>query len=619
MKKRWTIPLLLVILAASSLFLLKKQELTPEQRIEDTLLAQVNAFSSFISDSLETAVVAGAPGKELRRLLLGARLRYKKFEWAAEYFTGSVTRMVNGPPVEEVTTAGPLVQAFQPAGLQVIGELVFPYDPANNAKLMGQLKKLEASCAAYQAYYAHIPIAAWQVFDASRLEVFRVMTLGITGFDDAASLNCMAESAAALQSVKECLAFYIRKKGDSGLSRDLAAAIGFLRQSPGFDSFDRAAFLTRYANKVTSGILLLQQRLQIPEIRYARLLRQNAKTLFDTGAFDPDALCPGPGYHTTKSRILLGEKLFHDPIFSATGTRSCASCHQPAKAFTDGLVKNLRLDGKGRLRRNTPTLLGAALQASLFYDLRASGLEEQVHDVVSDAAEMHGSLLRTAARLSGDSTYRTLFAKVYPGSGAGVDTLEIMNALACYVRSLTGLRSRFDDYMRGDTSALSATEIKGFNLFMGKARCATCHYMPLFNGTRPPKYILSDAEVLGVPAAADGGTLDPDPGWYGVTGIEATRHAFKTPTVRNAAETAPYMHNGVFRTLKQVLDFYNDGGGRGMGLRVHNQTLSADSLHLSDKEIAEIIAFIGSLDSRRPPRQPAAQPALSMPMNSSKR
>jgi cytochrome c peroxidase len=621
LKKRWTIPLFVALAAAYAFFSLhKKKELTPEQRIENTVLSQVHAFRSFISDSLGAAVTAGLPAKQLQRLFLQARLRYKRFEWAAEYFTGSVTRFVNGPPVEEVTTAGPLVQAFQPAGLQVIEGLLFPYRPADSARIRAQLKKLERSCAAYQAYYTHVPIASWQVFDATRLEVFRVMTLGITGFDDPASLNCMNESATALQSVKDALSFYIRQGRDSGLSGELTGAIRFLKDSPGFDSFDRAAFITGYANKVSAGILGLQKQLHIPEIRYQRLLRQDAKTLFDTGAFDADARSPGPGYRTTRSRVSLGERLFHDPVFSATGTRSCASCHQPVKAFTDGLVTNTRLDGKGRLRRNTPTLLAAALQASLFYDLRASGLEEQVHDVVSDPGEMHGSLVRAAALLSGDSSYRKLFAKAYPAGGQTIDTLEITNALACYVRSLTGLDSRFDDYMRGDTGALSAREIKGFNLFMGKAGCGTCHYMPLFNGTQPPKYIRSDAEVLGVPATADGSTLDSDPGWYAVTGVEATRHAFKTPTVRNAAETAPYMHNGVFRTLKEVLDFYNEGGGRAMGLKVDNQTLAADSLHLSETEIAEIIAFIRSLDSRRPPQQlAAAQPALSMPMNSSKR
>jgi cytochrome c peroxidase len=133
---------------------------------------------------------------------------------------------------------------------------------------------------------------------------------------------------------------------------------------------------------------------------------------------------------------------------------------------------------------------------------------------------------------------------------------------------------------------------------MGKAKCGTCHYMPLFNGTLPPKYFASDAEVIGVPASPADTAIDPDPGWFNIIRIASFKHAFKIPTVRNAARTAPYMHNGVFATLEDVMDFYNDGGGAGHGLRVANQTLSSDSLHLTQTEIKEVIAFIKSLNSR---------------------
>src|SRR5690606_28292275 len=128
--------------------------------------------------------------------------------------------------------------------------------------------------------------------------------------------------------------------------------------------------------------------------------------------------------------------------------------------------------------------------------------------------------------------------KAFP---AKVDKLikpdEVSNALASYVRSLTKLNSRFDEYMRGNESALSKKELKGFNLFMGKAKCATCHFIPLFNRITPPKYVGSETEVLGVPAALTDSTLDPDPGYYSVIGIASYNHAFKIPTVRNINKT----------------------------------------------------------------------------------
>lgn len=601
MKKVWLLSLLLLTLIGYSLFTLKSERLPPEKRVERTIVEQVDSLSAFTARSFLPAVESGkANAEELQKYFLYARLLYKQFEWAAEYFTGSTSLFVNGPPVQELTVAGPLVQAFNPAGLQVIEALLFPrYDTADKQMLRVQLQGLASSCAAYRAYYTHIPIADWQIFDAAKLEVFRILTLGITGFDDPLTLHSMDESAVSLSSLSRVLTPYAHKGRDGGLISLIDSAAAYLRMHPDFDTFDRAAFIIHFGNRITAQITDLEKTLHIPEIRYNRLLRQDAKTLFDTGAFDADAYAPGPGYDLSPARIALGKKLFYDPRVSGTGTRSCASCHQPEKAFTDGLVTNTNIHGTNPLPRNTPTLLNAALQASLFYDLRASSLEEQVRDVVSNKQEMHGSLGELAERLSKDSVYRPLFTRAFPGSSTQpVDTFEIMNAIGSYVRSLAGLSSRFDRYMRGDAHALSRDEVNGFNLFMGKAKCATCHYLPLFNGTVPPKYTISDAEVIGVPAKRHGTAIDPDPGWYDIVKIASFLHAFKTPTVRNAARTAPYMHNGVFGTLDELMEFYNDGGGKGMGLDVKNQTLAPDSLHLTPPEIRDIIAFIGSLNSR---------------------
>jgi cytochrome c peroxidase len=173
-----------------------------------------------------------------------------------------------------------------------------------------------------------------------------------------------------------------------------------------------------------------------------------------------------------------------------------------------------------------------------------------------------------------------------------------MNAIGSYVRSLVFLNSRFDAYMRGDGQALAAGEIRGFNLFMGKAKCGTCHYMPLFNGTFPPRYMKIETEVIGVPDKPGSAIVDADPGRFAIVPTESFRHAFKTTTIRNAARTAPYMHNGVFLTLEQVLDFYNKGGGTGLGMKLPNQTLPFDKLDLSRQEQDDIIAFIRSLDSK---------------------
>jgi cytochrome c peroxidase len=211
-------------------------------------------------------------------------------------------------------------------------------------------------------------------------------------------------------------------------------------------------------------------------------------------------------------------------LLSGTGTRSCASCHQADKAFTDGLVKEAALDGQGLVKRNTPTLFNAAFQSAQFADMRANSLEGQLRDVIESKPEMHSSLKQVSERLSNDTVYRRLFAAVYPqAEKSGPGQKEITMALTAYVRTLSVLNSRFDAYMRGNPAAMNTDEVNGFNLFMGKARCGTCHYMPLFNGALPPSYTKTDAEVIGVPAGLKGTKIDDDRGRNAITHATAQR------------------------------------------------------------------------------------------------
>jgi len=374
-------------------------------------------------------------------------------------------------------------------------------------------------------------------------------------------------------------------------------ALSFLSSNADFATFDRAEFILKYCNALTIGISDLQRDLKLVPLKYNRLLNQDAKTLFDTNAFNVNAYSPDMSSFATTQKIALGKKLFYDPMLSGNGKRSCASCHQPGRAFTDGLVKNIQFGSGGKLARNTPTLINAALQAGQFYDLRVNSLENQAHDVVQNALEMYGSIIASAQTLWKDSIYKMLFLTAFPkGDRTSIDTSEVMNAIGSYVRSLTFLNSRFDQYMRGDREAITTDERNGFNLFMGKAKCATCHYPPLFNGTFPPRYMKTEVEVIGVPESISENRLDPDSGRYNIIKSPSLLHAFKIPTVRNVSLTGPYMHNGVFTTLEQVIDFYDKGGGSGLGLDVENQTLPADKLNLSAKEKGELIGFLKSLD-----------------------
>jgi cytochrome c peroxidase len=577
----------------------REKPVIPEKEISRSLLTKIDSFDSVCNRLKLSAGSASMDQTILQQTFLQCRLAFKKIEWAAEYFEPVTARTINGPPVQEVEISG---QVIEPSGLQIIENLLFPdFDTTRKRNLLKQIEILQQGCDRYRKRFKNIDILDWQVFDAAKLEVFRIETLGITGFDNPLSKKSMQESAAAMDGVQNALGYYENKTDTLKLMERLSRATAYLSDHPAFDQFNRMEFIIDYANPVTEDISDLETKLNIHVIRYNRLLNQDARTLFDKGAFNVNAYAPDHSSFISNEKVELGRMLFSDPILSGTGKRSCQSCHQPGKAFTDGLAKNTVIGQDELLERNTPTLINAALQPALFYDSRVNTLEDQSVNVVQSSKEMHGSMVMSVKRLWLDQKYRQMFLKAFPNEDkTRIDTFEVMNAIGSYIRSLVLLNSRFDEYMRGDRSQINADEINGFNLFMGKAKCATCHYMPLFNGTFPPRFARIETEVIGVPETMKENKIDPDLGRYAIIKVESYKHAFKTSTVRNAALTAPYMHNGVFNTLEQVLDFYNKGGGAGLGIKIENQTLPFDSLSLTQKEQGDIIAFIRSLTSRLP-------------------
>jgi cytochrome c peroxidase len=224
-------------------------------------------------------------------------------------------------------------------------------------------------------------------------------------------------------------------------------------------------------------------------------------------------------------------------------------------------------------------------------------LQDVVLEVLANEKEMNSSAGEAVKKIRHSIKYQQLFKQAYERTDNSITEKNIAGSIAMYLRTLISYNAHFDKYMRGEKDKMTATEIKGFNLFMGKARCGTCHYAPLFNGSKPPSYYYQESEVLGVPSAPDTlhAQLDEDPGRIIFLKKEFLAHAFKTPTLRNIAVTAPYMHNGVYKTLEEVIDFYNRGGGRGMGIPLPNQTLPADKLQLTKKEKQQLKAFLLTL------------------------
>lgn len=542
---------------------------------------------------LQHLVEEGATQKQLQNQFLKAHQSYKRVESISEYYFPTVSKAINGPALDEYEYDDGIT--IPPAGLQVIEEYFFQvYDKNTKNELLKEIGILNANLVRLESISKTNELTDSAVFDAMRLEVFRIITLGITGFDSPIAQNSLPETKTSLETIEKQLAIYGENEQNSQTLKILKEGKDYLNKNSKFNEFDRAYFIKKYLNPLSKAIYKTQLDLKIPFFKENRGLKVTAQTLFERNAFDAEAFSGFPDYKTTKEKIELGKLLFNDPVLSGNNTRSCASCHHSDKAFTDGLEKAVTLDGKQMVKRNTPTLSNIAFQRNFFYDSRVNYLEDQAVAVITNENEMHGSLEKSASDLKKSKKYATLFGKAFPNKE--ITAFTIKNALASYIRSLSNYDSRFDGYMRGEEK-MNLDEIAGFNLFAGKAKCATCHFIPLTNGTVPPNFDKSESEVLGVPGKDK--KIDGDLGKFDLTKAEVNRHSFKTPTIRNIALTAPYMHNGVFKTLEEVVDFYDGGGGSGLGFNLPNQTLPGDKLNLTPLEKKQLITFMKTLTDKK--------------------
>jgi cytochrome c peroxidase len=449
------------------------------------------------------------------------------------------------------------------------------------------------------------------LFDAMRHEIARVVSLGLAGFDATVTHDGALESAEALEGIADALQPYraVLGRGHPAVLRALdvrlAAAIAYLRTNGDFEQLDRASFIARFANPLAHALADAQRSLGIDAPPKPRAWSARAASLFDANALDPAFFASTDAPRPTPEIVTLGRELFFDRSLSGDGSRSCATCHVPERAFTDGRARALLLPGHGKVSsgrnggpRNTPTLLNAGLQPTLFMDNRVRTLEDQATDVLGSPGEMGGSLKSAAETLRKRPELADLFARAFGGAkDTALSARTLRLALAAYVRSLVAMRSRFDRAIAGDLGAMSDEERRGFNVFMSKAKCGTCHFAPLFNGATPPVLWESEPEVIGAPrhAGSRRAEIDPDSGRFNVRRIDRHLYAFRAPTLRNVELTAPYMHNGVFRTLEEVVDFYDGGGGHGLGIALPQQTLPTDSLHLTSSEKRSLIAFLETL------------------------
>ncbi|MDN3656759.1 cytochrome c peroxidase [Ferruginibacter paludis] len=609
----FSIAALLVITAG---FQTKQNE--SAKKITENYLVEKNELFNRTTELNSLVSVGGKSTKRsveaIKLKLRECRLAYKKIEWVLSYYYPHVANLFNGPDIMEEEDPG----EFEPAhGLQVIENILLSGDKPDSAalhKLTNELTWLPRSVASLSEAVTRISGSPnGEILAAIKYELIKITVLGFTEYDNPVQKNYLNESITALTSVKENLKMFdeqvslpLRKKSDSLFQQ----AIEYIQRNNDNVKFNRLAFITTYYQPLSVLIDDYAAELKTVYNSYNQYIDISEKSVFDLPSFS--GFLNNKNDPLLSARIDLGKKLFFDPLLSGNLQRSCASCHNPEKGFTDGLAKSISFDDPGKtLLRNAPGLINVCMQTTFFHDSRERTLEAQISSVIKNPAELNGNYPHIISLLNQSNTYQYMFAKAFPADNP-VTQGHIAQSIADYERSLSGFNSNFDQYVAGNTKKLTASEINGFNLFMGKARCGSCHFVPLFSGLLPPLYNSSEFEVIGILENSNFNkpVLDADKGIGALTGRQHQMYGFKVPGLRNAALTAPYMHNGSLKTLEEVLLFYNKGGAAGLGVPISNQTLPSGSLNLTKREMKDIIHFIQSLTDTSN-TQPAPVPLSS--------
>jgi cytochrome c peroxidase len=287
---------------------------------------------------------------------------------------------------------------------------------------------------------------------------------------------------------------------------------------------------------------------------------------------EPNDKAPDP------KKIELGKMLFFDPRLSGDGKISCSSCHNPALGWADGLPTGRGHNGKV-LPRATPSIINVGFNNIFMWDGREKSLESQATGPIVNPNEMHNTIPHLIKTLKSIPGYVKAFNKAF--YGLGINVTRYRKALAMYQRMVVSHNSPFDRWIQGDVKAMTAQQVRGFEIFRdpGKGNCMVCH--------RPPNFTDDGFHNIGLPSF---GKKHPDLGRFGQVPVDMTRGAFKTPSLRNVAQTAPYFHDGSAKTLMDVIDHYTTGG-------VVKANLSPNMIkpNLSTQDKKDLVAFLKAL------------------------
>jgi cytochrome c peroxidase len=590
------------------------KETTKAEQYSSVYHSYHNSFSSSLQDLLQLIDKTDMSNRNdiavLQENILKARRSLKAMDFWARYLEPLAYKRINGPlPVEwETEVFEKFEKPYKREGAGLTLAALYLEEESVSKDSVHNL--IAAAIKANSIYNEDSITNQLQTFDhfyfCNRLYLLNLAAIYTTGFECPNTDVVIPELRAMMNSVSGIYTAYNEDYKSTALSAEYLAlyqkATDFVVKQPDdFEKFDHFSFIKNYVNPLFSiNQQLINQYRAMTKSTMDFALNKEAKSIFSKSLYTGQNV-KGVYFNVVDEDALasisrLGKMLFFDPILSGNNERSCASCHKHTQFFTDTvLTTSLAFDHAGMLPRNTPSLINVPYNHLIMYDGKHISLQDQTKGVMFNPIEMNASENEILEKILSCPDYRKELQHLlkFTPSEPVITIDHVSSALTFYYSKFSSASSAMDKAIN-DNKPMSASAMAGFNLFMSKAQCATCHFVPQFNGVKPP-YVGSEFEVLGTPANKDFKMLSADKGRYEINPAKETMNAFRTGNLRNVMNTAPYMHNGVFRTMEEVIDFYDAGGGAGRGLNVPNQTLSSDSLHLSGTEKANLIAFLKAL------------------------
>lgn len=580
-----------------------KNKLALFEQSEHELIDLINQQNHLTNANIDT----------IKDKILLVRKNFKGLDFWFRYLAPLAQKKINGPlPIEWETEV--FEKYEKPYKREGAGfTLALQYLEEENIDKTHLLDLINQSLEATQIYKQDSITKELNSFPtfylSNRLYLLNLACIYTTGFDCPDKSSIIPELKTMLADVNEIYTSFNQSFPNNSLSNlylnTYNECIQFVNNQPNnFEQFDHFTFIRDYINP----LFKINQELIIKKKVYSKSLmdyslNKNVNSIFSKQLYNGQNT-KGIYLRVIEENALeainnLGKLLFYDPILSGNNERSCASCHKPTQFFTDTTISTaIQFNNQNTLERNTPTLINASFNHLIMADGKHIDLQLQTKGVITSKLEMNANQDSVLSKILSCKEYNETLQKLltYTPTEKTVKFDHIISAITYYYSQFSNYEAPFDAAMNKQTDIGEKVK-NGFNLFMGKAACATCHFAPQFNGVKPP-YIGSEFEVIGVPENNTYTSISNDLGRYLINPANETKNAFRTGTIRNAAFTKPYMHNGVFNTLEQVVDFYNTGGGNGNGLHVNNQTLPSDSLFLTENEKENLILFINSLTEK---------------------